>query len=285
MMITMKNMNSYLAKRLLSRWSVSIIGIGIALFFVAPLLWYVFAPFNPSPTLAVEVPAVFSLENFQLVTSNPAAMRGLFPNSLLISGSVMVVVAVLATLAAYGLSRSDLPGRNVITYGLILFSSVVTGTASMVPIFVLIYNLGMYDTLQGVILTLAGGSLPSSIFILRDFVDGIPRSYEEAALVSGASSLQIFRDIMIPTLRPGILVAGILAFVGAWGAFLIPLILLRTPDFQPASITFYQFYGLEGNPNIPAVAAYAVLYTLPVLILYLLINWRYGFRFYGGIKQ
>jgi multiple sugar transport system permease protein len=143
----------------------------------------------------------------------------------------------------------------------------------------------MYDTYQGVILTMAGGALPTSIFILRDFVDGIPRSYEEAALVSGARPFQVFRDIVVPTLRPGILVAGILAFVGAWGSFLLPLILLRNPAYQPAAITIYQFYGQEGNPNIPAVAAYAVLYTLPVLLLYLLINWRYGFRFYGGIKQ
>jgi len=178
-----------------------------------------------------------------------------------------------------------LPGRNVITYVLLLFSSVVTGTASMVPIFVLIYNLGMFDTYQGVILTLAGGALPTSIFIMSDFVDGMPRSYEEAAMVSGASPMQIFRDIVVPTLRPGILVVGILAFVGAWGAFLIPLILLRTPDLRPAAVSFYQFYGEEGNPNIPLIAAYAILYTVPVLLLYLLINWRYGFRFYGGIKR
>jgi multiple sugar transport system permease protein len=269
----------------ISRWAIAALAIVIALFFVTPLLWYIFAPFNPTPTLAVTIPETLSLANFELVTSNQAAMRGLFPNSLLISGSVMILAASFSTLAAYGLSRGNLPARNAITYALILFSSVVTGTASMVPIFVLIYNLGMYDTYQGVILTMAGGALPTSIFILRDFVDGIPRSYEEAALVSGARPFQVFRDIVVPTLRPGILVAGILAFVGAWGSFLLPLILLRNPAYQPASITIYQFYGQEGNPNVPAVAAYAVLYTLPVLLLYLLINWRYGFRFYGGIKQ
>ncbi len=273
------------AKQQISRALVSIIGIVIALFFVGPLLWYIFAPFNPTPTLGVEIPKIWSMANFVKVTSNQMAMRGLFPNSLLISGSVMVLAAGLSTLAAYGLSRGNIPGRDMITYVLILFSSVVTGTASMVPIFVLIYNLGMYDTYQGLILTMAGGALPTSIFILIDFVDGIPRSYEEAALVSGARPFQVFRDIVVPTLRPGILVTGILAFVGAWGSFLLPLILLRNPNYQPAAITIYQFYGQEGNPNIPAVAAYAVLYTLPVLLLYLLINWRYGFRFYGGIKQ
>jgi multiple sugar transport system permease protein len=267
------------------RLIVSAIGILIALFFLAPLLWFIFAPFDASPSLAVRVPEEVSLQNFALVLSNNTAVRALLQNSVIISGGVMLLVAFVATLAAYGLSRGNLPGRTALTYILILFSSVVTGTASMVPTFVLIFNLGLFNTYQGVILALAGGLLPTSIFIMRDFVDAIPKSYEEAAMVSGASPMQIFRDIALPTLQPGILVVAILAFVGAWGSFLMPLILIRNPEMRPASIAFYQFYGEEGNPNIPAIAAYAVLYTLPVLLLYLLINARYGFRFFGGIKQ
>jgi multiple sugar transport system permease protein len=267
------------------RIAASAIGIVIAAFFLAPLLWFVFAPFDAAPSLAVRLPQQLSLANFELVLSNTVAMRSLLQNSLIISGGVMLLVALAATLAAYGLSRGNLPGRTALTYVLILFSSVVTGTASMVPIFVLIYNLGLFNTYQGVILALAGGLLPTSIFIMRDFVDAVPKSYEEAAMVSGASPFQIFRDIALPSLRPGILVVAILAFVGAWGSFLMPLILIRNPNMRPASIAFYQFYGEEGNPNIPAIAAYAVLYTLPVLLLYLLINARYGFRFFGGIKQ
>lgn len=269
----------------LVRWGVSLIGILLALFFLTPLLWFIFAPFDPTPSLTVQIPEVFSLDNFNLVLSNDVAMRALLQNSLIISGGVMLLVALTAALAAYGLSRGNLPGRTLLTYVLILFSSVVTGTASMVPIFVLIYNLGLFNTYQGVILAMAGGLLPTSIFIMRDFVDAMPKSYEEAAMVSGASPLQIFRDVALPTLRPGIMVVAILAFVGAWGSFLTPMILIRSANMRPAAVAFYQFYGEEGNPNIPAIAAYAILYTLPVLLLYLLINWRYGFRFFGGIKQ
>lgn len=274
-----------MSSRRLTRWLVNLIGVLLALFFTLPLLWFVFAPFDARPSLTVRIPGEWSLANFQTVVSNETAVRALLQNSPLISGGVMILTAGVAALAAYGLSRGSVPGRGVLTYTLILFSSVVTGTASMVPIFMLIYNLGLFNTYQGVILTMTGGMLPTSIFIMRDFVDGVPRSYEEAAMVSGAGSLQIFRDIALPTLRPGILVIAILAFVGAWGSFLTPLILLRNPDMRPASIAFYQFYGSEGEPNIPAIAAYAVLYTLPVLLLYLLINARYGFRFFGGIKQ
>jgi multiple sugar transport system permease protein len=128
--------------------------------------------------------------------------------------------------------------------------------------------------------------LPSAIFIMQDFVDGVPRSYEEAAMVSGANSMQIFRDVTFPIMRPGILVVGIWVLVNAWSGFLTPFIILRDANLLPAAVTFYKFYDLEsGTPQITLISAYAVLYTLPVLLLYLLINWRYGFRFFGGIKQ
>jgi multiple sugar transport system permease protein len=259
--------------------------IAASLFFVTPLLWFVFSPFNEDVGLSVTVPEQFSLVNFEAALGTPRAVRALTLNSPLISGSVMLAVSIIAALTAYGLSRGSIPGRSVLTYMLILFSSVVTGTASMVPIYMLINGMGLIDSHVGVILVLIGGLLPSAIFIMQDFVDGVPRSYEEAAMVSGASPLQIFRDVTFPMIRPGVVVIAIWAFINSWGSFLIPFILLRDPDKIPAAVAFYLFYGEEGNPNIPVIAAYAVLYTAPVLLLYLLVNWRYGFRFFGGIKQ
>lgn len=257
----------------------------IALFFVGPLLWFIFAPFNASATLTVSIPQTPSLDNFKEVFSSPLAMRGLLQNSVIIGMGTMVGTSLVASLAAYGLSRGRIPGRQVLTYVLILFSSVVTGTASMVPIFKLIYDLGLFNTHTGVIIVMIAGSLPSAIFIMQDFVDSVPRSYEEAAMVSGASSLQIFRDVTFPIMRPGVMVVAIWVLVNAWGAFLTPFILLRDPNLLPAAVTFYKFYDQEGSPMITLIAAYAVLYTVPVILLYLLVNWRYGFRFFGGIKQ
>lgn len=272
-------MNSY--KNLL----LIVVATLLGLFFALPLLWFIFAPFNPQPSLAVSLPLEPSLANFQAVLSNDLAARGLLINSPIIGFGTMVLATIIAALAAYGLSRSTLPGRQVWTYVLILFSSVVTGTASMVPIFRLIYEMGLINTHSGVILAMTGGLLPSAIFIMQDFVEEVPRSYEEAAMVAGASSLQIFRDVTFPLIRPGLMVVAIWVFIHAWGTFLTPFILLRDPNLLPAAVTFYRFYDEEGSPQITLVAAYAVLYTLPVLFLYLLINWRYGFRFFGGIKQ
>jgi multiple sugar transport system permease protein len=254
-------------------------------FFALPLLWLLLTPFNPAATLAVEVPERPTLDNFRAVFDNTFAMRALVQNNLIIGVGTMLSVTFLASLAAYAFSRARIPGSGTITYVLILFSSVVTGTAAMVPIFLIVFYLGLIDTYIGVILVFVGGLLPSAIFIMRDFVDSIPRSYEESALVAGATPLRVFRDVALPLIRPGMMVVAIWAFVQAWGAFLIPFILLRSPARMPASIAIYSFYTEAGTPNVTLVAAYSLLYTLPVLILYLVVNWRYGFRFFGGIKR
>ena len=278
-------MNSFLMRSWLARALLFAFSVVIAAFFVTPLLWLITAPFNTQANLAVTIPSNPSLANFEAVYNNKFAMRALFQNNLIIGGGVMVLVAGVATLASYGLSRTHVPGRDVLVYVLILFSSVVSGTAAMVPIFLLIFRLGLIDTYAGVILVMTGGLLPSAIFIMRDFIDSIPRSYEEAALVCGASSLRVFRDVALPMVRPGVVVVAIWAFVNAWGAFLIPSILLRNPNRMPASIASYSFYTEAGTPNLTLLSAYAFLYTIPVLVLYLIVNWRFGFRFFGGIKS
>ena len=272
--------------QIIQRVVLTLFVIIVAIFFVTPLLWFMFAPFNPEATLSVTIPENPSLENFDEVLSNKLAVTGLFKNSVIIGLGTMIGTALIAAVSAYALSRGSMPGRTMLTYMLILFSSVVTGTASMVPIFKLVYDMGLINTHAGVILVMIGGLLPSAIFIMQDFVDSVPRSYEEAAMISGASPIQIFRDVTFPMMRPGVMVVAIWVLVNAWGAFLTPFILLRSADLMPAAVTFYQFYDPEsGMPQITLVAAYSVLYTLPVLLLYLLINWRYGFRFFGGIKQ
>jgi multiple sugar transport system permease protein len=256
-----------------------------AAFFALPLLWLLTAPFTRYTTLSVEIPDQPTLYNFERVFDNNFAIRALFRNNLIIAGGAMLCVGTVATLASYGLSRTRIPGKDVMVYILMLFSSVVGGTAAMVPLFLLANSLGLIDTHIGVILVMTGGFLPAAIFMMRDFVDSIPRSYEEAALVCGASPLRIFRDIAFPLVRPGVAVVAIWAFVNAWGAFLIPVVMLRSPDNMPASVALYSFYSEAGTPIHTLVSAYALLYALPVLALYLLVNWRFGFRFFGGIKS
>ncbi len=142
----------------------------VTAYFFVPLLWLIVAPFDRVPSLDVKAPE-FTLDNFTTVLfENPHALRSL-GNSVILAGATMLLVVATATPAAYALSRVQLPGRDLLLYLLLLFSSIVTGSAAMVPLFVLIFNLGLINTYLGVVLVLAGGLLPAAIFILKDFTD------------------------------------------------------------------------------------------------------------------
>lgn len=255
----------------------------VAAFWALPLLWLVVAPFDANPGLTVKLPDV-TLDNFRRLGENPYALSSL-RNSVLIAGGTMVLVTGLSALAAYALSRVRLPGRNMLLYGLLLLSSIVTGTAAMVPIFLLMFEVGLIDDRSGVALVLTGGLLPAAIFILKDFMDATPRSYEESARVFGASPFQVLRHVVLPIARPGLATIAVWSLVNAWGDFLTAYILLRDPDKSPAGVVMYTFYTEGGQANLPLISAFSLLYALPVVVLYLFVNRRYGFRFHGGIKS
>jgi multiple sugar transport system permease protein len=270
-------------RQVLARVGFSVFVALAAAFFALPMLWLVFAPFDPTPTLAAR-PAGPTLANFRDVFDNPLVLTSL-RNSLLLALYAMVLVVAAATLAAYALSRVRLPGRDLLLYVLLLFSSVVSGTAAMVPLFLLVFELGLINTYLGVTLVLTGGLLPAAIFILKDFTDTTPTSYEESARVFGASPFQILKDVVVPLVRPGMAVIAVWSIVNVWGNFLIPFILLRDPDLAPASVVTYSFYTEGGQADLRLLSAFSLLYSVPVVVMYLFVQRRYGFRFYGGIKR
>ncbi|MGN6682614.1 MAG: carbohydrate ABC transporter permease [Devosia sp.] len=267
----------------LSRIGFSAFAAVLGAVFSLAQIWLIIAPLNARAQLGLDQPKPFTLSNFETVFGNSLAIHALL-NSLIEGVGAVIVVGIAATLAAYALSRSTIPGKGAVTYILLLFSSVVSGSAAMVPIFLIISALGLIDTQVAVILVFAGGLLPTAMFILRDFIDGIPRSYEESAMVAGASPVQAFFDVALPVIRPGIVVVVVWAFVNVWGGFLIPFILLRSSDQMRASVAIYSFYSEAGTPIVTLLAAYSLIYSLPVIALYLFVSWRFGFRFFGGIK-
>ncbi|WP_374971041.1 ABC transporter permease subunit [Terrabacter sp. BE26] len=252
-------------------------------FWALPMLWLVTAPFDSRPGLDVSWPD-WTLDNFRKLSENPYAFSSL-QNSVYLAVGTMLGVTALAALAAYALSRVRIPGRNGILYGLLLLSSIVTGTAAMVPIFQLMFQLNLIDDRSGVVLVLTGGLLPAAIFILKDFMDGTPKSYEESARVFGASPTQVLRHVVLPVVRPGLATIAVWALVNVWSDFLTSYILLRDPAKIPAGVVMYTFYSEGGQANLPLISAFSLVYALPVVALYLFVNRRYGFRFHGGIKS
>ena len=254
----------------------------LVVFFALPLLWLVLTPFSPAPSYRATLSG-FTFDNMAKLFDNPQTWPSIRNSLVLAIGSSVLVIA-LAALAAYALSRVRIPGRDQLLYALLLLSSIVTGTAAMVPIFLMLFQIGLIDRQVGVILVLSGGLLPAAVFMLKDFVDSIPKSYEESARVFGATPGQILRHIVLPVIRPGMATVGVWALVQVWGNFLVPYVLLSDPAKQPAAVVMYTFYDAGGQPNFALISTFALVYSVPVVVLYLVVNRRYGFAFQGGIK-
>jgi len=253
------------------------------IFFALPMVWLVLAPFDANPTMAIRWPD-WTLGNFRRLLDNPYAM-GSIVNSLILSVGAMVLTVLLATLASYALSRVRIPGRDGLLYGMLLLSSIVTGTAAMVPTFQLMNLIGLINTHTGVILVLTGGLMPTVIFILKDFMDSVPKSYEESARLYGARPWQVLSHVVLPVARPGIAFVAIWTMVQVWGNFLVPFLLLRSPQSQPAAVVMYTFYTESGQADLRLISAFSLVFALPVLFIYFFVNRKFGFRFYGGIKS
>ncbi|WP_022917372.1 carbohydrate ABC transporter permease [Ruania albidiflava] len=271
------------ARKFLTRILFVLAMVVVGFFFALPLAWLVTAPFSKVPTLTVSWPD-WTLENFRVLTENPYALTSI-GNSLILGFGTIAVVVTTGSLAAYALSRVRIPGRDGLLYGLLLLSSVVTGTAAMVPLFQLMVATGLINTQTGVVLALSGGVLPTVIFILKDFMDSIPKSYEESARLYGAKPHQILRHVVVPIARPGLAFVAVWALVQVWGNFLLPFILLRSPESQPAAVIMYTFYTESGQADLSLISAFSLVFSIPVILLYFLVNRRYGFRFHGGIKS
>lgn len=256
----------------------------VVVFYATPLLWVILTPFNSRASLRLEIPAPPTLANFRLVFANPLAASALFWNSPIIAVGVTLAVMVAAALAAYAITRGAVKGRDFILYALILVAAVVSGPVAMIPLYLIAAQLNLLGSHLGVILILAALILPAATFLVRDFLGGVPRSCEEAAILAGASPTRALRDVVLPLIRPGLAVVAVWVFVSAWGEFFVPFVLLRAPEMYPAPLVIYGYRDEGGLARLPLTSAFALLYALPVLLLYVFVSRRFGFRFFGGYR-
>lgn len=257
----------------------------VALAFLAPLLWLLTASFDAEAPLSARLPSAFTLDNFAQVLTWETSVRPLW-NGLLMCGGAALVSVVSAVLCAYPLSRYQLRFRRPFLY-LVLFASGLPMTAVMVPVYSMFVQVELVDSMFGTMLFLAATSLPIAIWMTKNFMDGVPISLEEAAWVDGASAMQALRSVVLPLIVPGMGVVAIFTFINAWGNFFVPFILLLDPAKQPASVGVFAFFGQGGLIAYGQLAAYSILYTAPVIALYLVVSRYLGgaFNLAGAIKN
>jgi multiple sugar transport system permease protein len=270
-------------RRVLLTTPVYILLTLIGLFFLVPLAWPVLASINPHATLALTLPAQPGLDNFITIISSGLVIPP-FTNSAIMAISTMVLVALFAGLAAYPLSRYQFRFKGALMYG-VLFASALPVLALVTPLYAMYVSINLVDTLQGVILFFVASSLPFSIWLMKNFLDGVPLELEEAAWIDGASIWTALFRVVLPLCAPGIAVVAVWSFLGAWTNFFVPLILLQNQNLLPASVHIFTFFGSYGQVNYGQLAAYALLYALPAVVLYTLVS-----RFFvrgissGGLK-
>jgi multiple sugar transport system permease protein len=237
----------------------------IAVLFLAPLAWMLLASVDDGATLTVAMPERPTLANFEEVLT--AENLRAFGNGILLSAGSGLVAMLAATLAAYPLSRFNLRFGRPFLYT-ILFATGLPITAIMVPVYGLFVQLDLLDSRPATMLFLAATGLPFAIWLMKNFMDGVPVSLEEAAWVDGASGLQALRRVVLPLMLPGAAVVFIFMFILTWGNFFVPFILLLTPEKQPAAVAIFQFFSQYGQVTLGPLAAYSILYSVPVIALY-----------------
>lgn len=259
----------------LSRAAASIsLGI-VALCFLLPLGWLAAEAFRVPPGGTSTPAAPVSLANFEAVMTPERTFRPL-ANSLLLSVLTAVVTVTAAVLAAYPLSRGRSTAVRRVLYFLI-FAAGLPVTAIMVPVYALFVQFHLLDSIAATALFMAAASLPAAVWMTKNFMDTVPVSLEEAAWVDGASTLEALRRVVVPLMRSGIGVVFVFVFLQAWGNFFVPFVLLFSPDLQPAAVSVFSFFGQYGTVAYGQLAAFSLLYSLPVLMLYVLVS--------GGVNR
>lgn len=244
--------------------------LAVTLMFALPLIWLLLASFDTRATLSIRLPESFSLQNFADVMTPETAFTPLL-NSLILAGGCAVITVIVSVLAAYPLSRYKMRVNKPFLYG-VLFGTGLPITAMMVPVYAVFVAFNLIDSLVGTTLFLAATSLPIAIYMTKNFMDSVPISIEEAAWVDGASMLTTLSHIVIPLMRPGLAVVFIFVFIGAWGNFFVPFVLLLSPDKLPAAVSIFSFFGQYGSVAYGQLAAFSLLYSLPVITLYVFVS-------------
>lgn len=250
--------------------------------FLAPMVWLIDAAFSTHASSALSAPS-FTFANFSKTISEGAG--GAIGNSLYLGIVSTVIATVVSMLAAYSLSRHRVPLKAFFLLG-VLFLSALPFQLLLIPIYEMYVHLGWLDSPFYTSVALAANSVPFAIWLLKNFIDQVPREFEEAAAIEGASSVRILWKVVVPLTMPGILVASILTFINAWGAFLLPLVIDTNPADTPAAIGIYSNILADAQIQFGPLAAYAILFSIPVILLYLVCTrWlNGGFAFAGGVK-
>jgi raffinose/stachyose/melibiose transport system permease protein len=216
------------------------------------------------------LPQKLSLVNYQRVW-NRNFLR-FFSNSALVVSISLLLILLVGSAAAFGLSRIRFKFRNVF-YFLFVGGLTISVHITLIPVYILTRKIGLYDTRWALIGPYVAVNLPVTVFILTAFMEEIPLSLEEAGYIDGATRWQVYWHIVLPIARPAMTAIGIFNSVVLWNEFVFALVLINSERLRPLTLALWSFQG-EFSANIPAMLAALFLSMLPLLIFYAIVRER-----------
>ncbi|HYJ67846.1 MAG TPA: carbohydrate ABC transporter permease [Nocardioidaceae bacterium] len=249
---------------------------GYLIFLGFPLLWMLSTAFKSSQELADITPRLIPsdpiLDNFGDAIDRADLVHA-GANSLQVALATTVLVIAMTLPAAYGLVRYKTWLRPV-TLSWILIGQVFPVILVAIPLFLILDQFSLTDSLVGLTIVHAVYALPFGLWMLQGYITAIPRDVEEAGAVDGAGRLRILVSIILPLLRPGVVATALFTFIASWNEFFFALVLIQDPDKYTLPRTLVRFVGASDQVQLGPLAAGALLATLPSLVFFLLIQRR-----------
>lgn len=254
----------------LSKFVVAVLVFVTVFISCFPLFWMLSSSLKPydealsiPPKLLPQKPTFSNfIELFELTNFSTY-----FWNSTVVAVGATVVAVTLSVMSGYALSRSNTWFSR--WFGrLVLFTYIFPPILMLIPLYMLITNIGLGDSRLGLTLTYITFTLPFTIWLIKSFFDVVPRTYEEAALVDGATSFQIFWKVILPMARPGIISTAIFAFIEAWNEYLFAVVFISTDAKKNLAAGVSSLLGQTAIYSWGMLMAAAAVITLPLLIIF-----------------
>ncbi len=242
-----------------------------ALVVLYPFFYMVMNSFKFGPEILhspTKLPSQLTLTGYQGVFQT-LNMLLLFKNSLILAVSITVLNTFLSALAAYAIAKIPFPGSKQI-FAFMLATMMIPGVLFLIPTYVMMYRLGWVGHFYALIIPSAISVY--NIFLIRQFIVGIPNEQVEAARLDGANDIHIFTNIILPLSRPVLATVAILSFIGSWNDFLGPLLYLNHPETWTVQLGLYQFQSSIPGEHVQEIWASMTLITLPLVLIYFLLQ-------------
>lgn len=270
----------------LRRLLFHVVMIALCFVWIYPFLWMLSASFKTDGEFFANglklLPDSFQLDNFRRAWEG-ANFDTYFVNSIVISVSTIAIVLFATATSGYVMGRKSFAGKSVV-FALLVASMFVPMEFAIIPIFDLVKQLGLMNSLLGVILAEAGGNHILFILLFATFFRQIPSELEEAAIVDGSGFFRTFARIMLPLAKPIIGSVTIMQFIWSWNSFMLPLILtLGKPGLRPLAVGLYTLQG-ENVVDWTGIAAGGTIAILPIVIVFLLLQRYFVDGVAGAVK-